>query len=679
MTDEESNSVEGGVPANPPTDFLRPQAPDAPTPSAVEGTTSSKASPAPVTEEDLQIFDMDKDILPEKQASPSATSSVATEKVKHVSTSIVAADSGARSVTMDGENGGQAAIAAPRDDENDASIDTEDSASSGSSDQSSSEDSENSSDDDDSSSSSEDPSEVGGVKVEDIHDFEEEEEGMDMLYEKRAEIDDEDDVEDPMDAVLLKHDVKKEQEELVSAQNDNSLMYQDDEELEYEEPLGGVPEMMAEGKTKSSKRSRRGRKSSHSKSRLGQDRATVRKMVGQKLRGKGWDSRRRKVRKMNRTGIDGALDLESGQRFANERIDGSSNRSRGWTAHYKRRRIWYCCFSFILVIIGASLLIYGVAKERTMSREKDDLDDIYNYDDEVLDDDDLSTPAYAPSRPSIPGGMPTPSAPTVEDKSPVLSSPIVPVIPSPTQSPTPATLIPTISPTIGNTPPITPKPTEKDWADDAVLSLLKMAYSDAFNIPGADLSLLAEYEGALDPVIYANAAQWEKSIQWRSYEYLSNRSDIYDKNKKVLVMDVERVLQIYALMCFYQNFEWEQEGAGECFWTGVTCHDVREESHKDVLFPSADDLRVVSLEVSGNGPNRENMPPLEGDLPMELMFLTYLQTLDVSHNKIRGKLPKTAILFWPDLRVLALNDNFLEGGIPTELGELDSEFIVAVT
>jgi len=670
MTDNESKTIESGA-DTPPTASFPPEPPDSAIPSAAEGTTSSNTSSAPATEKDLHIFDMDKDILPESQACLSATSSVATEKVNHLATSTAAADSDVRDATLNGDDGGKEVIAAPQDDVDDASIATEDSASSRSSDQSSSGESEESSDDDDSSSSSDDPSEVGGVKIEDIHDSEEEEEADELMYEKSAESDDEDDVEDPMDAVLLKHDVKKEQEESASAQNENSLLYHD-EELEYEESMGDVSEMMAESKKKSTKRSRRGRKSTSHKSGLGQDRATVRKMVGQKLRGKGWDSRRRKFREMDRTGLDGALDLESGRRLASERAGGRSNRSRGWTAHYKRRRIWYCCFSVILVIIGVSLLIYGVAKERTISREQDDLDDIYNYDDGVFDDEDLSTPAYSPSRPSIPGGMPTPSVPTVEDKSPVHSSPIVPVIPSPTQLPTPATGIPTISPTIGNTPPITPKPTEKNWSDDAVLSLLKMAYSDAFSIPGADLSLLAEYEGALDPKIYANAAQSEKSIQWRSYEYLSNRSDIYDKNKEVLVMDVERILQIYALMCFYQNFEWEQEGAGECFWTGVTCHDVRGDAHKDVLFPSADDLRVVSLEVSGNGPNREEMPPLEGDLPMELMFLTYLQTLDVSHNKIRGKLSKTAILFWPDMRVLALNDNFFEGDIPSELGELDN-------
>jgi hypothetical protein len=81
------------------------------------------------------------------------------------------------------------------------------------------------------------------------------------------------------------------------------------------------------------------------------------------------------------------------------------------------------------------------------------------------------------------------------------------------------------------------------------------------------------------------------------------------------------------------------------------------------MYPSFDGLRVVSITL----PNES----LTGTLPVELIFLSHLETLDLSNNFISGSLPK----FFPEgqiesLKVLSLHDNRFEGSIPVEMSKL---------
>ena len=563
------------VPPAPPTAIPTELPPEQPT--AVSAETSTAAT---TMETDLKIFQIDNEILAGTGMPPSPAGA-----------SAAAGDGNATGASTEDESGGEnvadanggAQLYAIDDD----SVKTEDSASSSSYSSSASTESSN---DSESSTSSEDPSEIGGVKIEEIDDTESEEE--------------EEEAEEVRDAVLLKEDV--EMAEKQASANNNSLMYDDDDEISYKESFGDATNIISNGKQQQFRKG--GRKS---KKRLGQDRASVRKMVGQKMRGRGWDNRRKYLKKMSRAGVEGGMDLESGNNGdgASGRIN---NRPSGWTAAYKRRRIWYCCFSTILIIVGVSLLIYGVAKERAVSRSNaNNFDDELFYDDEFLDDG-VNSPAQSPSRPTTPGGQPSPSAPFPSG------------VFEPTGTPTYAgTMMPTLNPTPSNTPELTSKPVVA--TDNALLSLLKIAYAD--NLEDDSPDILEKYEKLLDRETYMNAPYSEQSIQWRSYEYIYNqRTDVMDNNN-VLLMDEERILQIYGLLCFYHNFQWMQEGAGECLWSGVTCRDVREGEHNDVMYPSANDLRVVSLDVRGNGPDRKDEQPLEGELPLELMFLPYLETL----------------------------------------------------
>ena len=146
--------------------------------------------------------------------------------------------------------------------------------------------------------------------------------------------------------------------------------------------------------------------------------------------------------------------------------------------------------------------------------------------------------------------------------------------------------------------------------------------------------------------------------------YIRQRADIFDKNSNILVMDSDRILQIYSLSVFYETFGVTREGENECSWPGVKCRGLGvHEGNSASLTPEemADELRVVSLNVKGNTPLFQdevgpNGPLLEGELPVELMFLRHLETLDLSHNLLRGRL-FGGMMQWKNLMVLELNDN----------------------
>jgi len=82
-----------------------------------------------------------------------------------------------------------------------------------------------------------------------------------------------------------------------------------------------------------------------------------------------------------------------------------------------------------------------------------------------------------------------------------------------------------------------------------------------------------------------------------------------------------------------------------CTWYGVTCAEGR----------------VISLVLSSNN--------LSGGLPLQLQFLSALQTLNLRTNLISGGL-QVWIGDLVNLQTLDLGDNLLSGGLPSNLGNL---------
>lgn len=466
----------------------------------------------------------------------------------------------------------------------DSSVKTEESAddSSSSSDDSDSDSdsvSTESSHDSSSSSSSEDPSVINGIRTEDIiydeDDTEDEMKEVDYnnVHNGHFTIDDEEE-EDARDAILLKEDVFPER----------SPLYDDVEE----------------GKTRSAHR------------KMMRNRAMVRKIVLQHLQGRRrWINRGRK----SRGGAPRDIPLHWNDEAAH-----MPRRSRGWTHRNKRRRFIYAVLSVMVFVVGLSLMIYGIARQREYHRTEAALADDEYYDDYYYDDE------YDDSLEDGMGGSG--------------------IFESNGRQPTP---MPSVD------------------QEDELLELLKLAYKSvlhSFPPTTETLHIIDSVEtDLLNRNVQSQKSAFDQSVQWRAYLTLLQRDDVLDESTNEPIMEEELIMQLYSLTCFFYNFIFAQELNDECQWTGIRCDDVYSDTNNDVLYPSSDNLRVVSISL----PNES----LTGTLPVELIFLSHLETIDLSNNLISGSLPQYFSQEQQDsLKVLSLHDNRFEGSIPAEISKL---------
>ena len=161
-----------------------------------------------------------------------------------------------------------------------------------------------------------------------------------------------------------------------------------------------------------------------------------------------------------------------------------------------------------------------------------------------------------------------------------------------------------------------------------------------------------------------SSSEDEQSVQWKAYLHIRQRQDVIDATTTTdepSIMNEERIWQLYSVLCFFYNFNMQFELEDECQYPGIKCDDVYDKS--DVMYPSSEDLRVVSITL----PNES----LTGTISVELMLLSHLETLDLSNNYISGMLPR---YFSKEqlnsLKVLSLHDNRFEGSIPKEMAGL---------
>ena len=349
------------------------------------------------------------------------------------------------------------------------------------------------------------------------------------------------------------------------------------------------------------------------------DRATVRKMITQRIKGK-----RRQARGIS-TRSNGSLG-SGGRKAQRERVN------------QRKKRVLYAIIAAAIITVGASLVIYSLQKEREYNRSQE-------FEDFGSDFVDIEKE----------GGNEIPTITITNDSPSPPQMPITASQPQPQQSPaTPPTQI---------VPPPTP-----NINDSELLSLIKSAYVDTFqSIPGtsgtnqAAINFVNEVKNNyLNPE--DNSGQ-KQSYQWKAYNYLYNsRTDVINKETNKITMPAERIMQIYALYCFYLQVQFPQEGTNECEWSGVTCQDLNDQGNAPYSVTS--DMVVVSLEL----PKWR----LEGTLPSELAFLPYIESINLSNNQLSGPLPTMAMFKWKRLKVLSLHDNQFDSGLSSEIGHLTS-------
>ena len=159
--------------------------------------------------------------------------------------------------------------------------------------------------------------------------------------------------------------------------------------------------------------------------------------------------------------------------------------------------------------------------------------------------------------------------------------------------------------------------------------------------------------------------------------------------RNITTTDQSAVLQFKTKVIDPHNFlqKWEANNS-VCEWPGITCSTLHQ--------------RVISLNVSYMGlignvpPGLGNLSFLKslnlrgnnftGILPEDLVHLRRLRVLDVGFNQFMGNLPlwlfsmskiESLFLFFnnlTNLKLLRIGNNFLEGRIPRELGNLENLF-----
>ena len=342
------------------------------------------------------------------------------------------------------------------------------------------------------------------------------------------------------------------------------------------------------------------------------DRATVRKMIAQRIKGKHRKQLARDAAMRN----NGSLG-PSGRKVQRERVN------------QRKKRALYAIIASAILTVGLSLVIYALTKERDYNRSEE----FANIEEEHVTQTSPTTVAvlYGPTPPQ---------------------NPITATQPRPQQSPV--------------LPPSQVQPPTPSNNDSALLSLIKLAYLNAFqSIPGtsgtnqASANFVDEVENNYLNSS-ANSGQIQ-SYQWQAYLYLYNsRTDVINKQTNKIEMPAERIMQIYALYCFYLQVQFPQEGKDECEWSGVTCRDMNDQANSQ--YSARSDMVVVSLEL----PKWQ----LKGTLPAELAFLPYIESIDLSNNSLQGPLPTLAMFKLSKLKVLSLHDNQFDSGLSSELGHL---------
>ena len=351
------------------------------------------------------------------------------------------------------------------------------------------------------------------------------------------------------------------------------------------------------------------------------DRATVRKMISQRLRGQ-----RRLERDLHMR--------DSGT------LGPSGRKAQRGRVNRRKKRALYAILATAIITAGVSLVIYALTKEREYNRTEEFGS---NFVDTEEEEEEATTPSVTTILITAPPN--TPKFPST-----VLQ-------PQPQQSPT--------------TSPYqiqSPQPTQPSINDSELLSLIKAAYIDTFqSIPGTSGTNQATVDfvnsvdnNFLNPSMNSGITQ---SYQWQAYTYLYNsRSDVINKETGKIGMPAERIMQIYALYCFYLQVQFPQEGSLECEWSGVTCQDLNDRENSPYSVTS--NMVVVSLDL----PKWQ----LKGALPAELAFLSHIESLDLSNNQLSGSLPTMAMFKWKRLKVLSLHDNQFDSGLTSELGLLTS-------
>ncbi len=377
---------------------------------------------------------------------------------------------------------------------------------------------------------------------------------------------------------------------------------------------------------------------------MGQDRASVRRMVGQRLQlrrggGGGGGIRKPSMNIHGEEGYDGDYnydvndkdpysleggrrqlyqDYESGLEDINSR-EIAARGGMGWSNPRKRRM----CYALLAVIIGIVLIVctvLGVEKDaqyrsnNNNNNNNNNSNSQSNYDGEVPSNN---------SHDSIPSSS-------------------------------------------------------SSYGHETLLVVLKESYSYALlGFTSSDMILNLVEKKWLNRNVNTDAANDDQSPQWRAYLHLS--SIIYSDDGgggeedntigKSLhpINDAERLLQVYALCVFYETFHWyaykDSDNMAdfyfECHWPGVTCSSSSSSSSSSEDEGRYDYMRVLELNARGSGSNGGGATLLRGELPIELVFLQHLETLDISHNLIEGRGDYVGSIFKKlmNLRQLDLNDN----------------------
>lgn len=338
----------------------------------------------------------------------------------------------------------------------------------------------------------------------------------------------------------------------------------------------------------------------------GHDRASVRGMVGQRLRG------RRTTTKINGEYDDeDPYSLEGGHHLELERHrqeDGWSDYhdretarggGMGWS-HSRKRRMCYALASIIIGIVLVVCIVFGVEKEEQYRN--------------------IST---------SPTGKNDNGSNSMHDSTSSTST-----------------------------------STSTPHGHETLLIVLKESYSYALlGIDSSAMILDLVEKKWLNRDVNNDAAREDQSPQWRAYLHLSDilySGGTVDNISKSLhpINDAERLLQVYALCVFYETFNWTAYKEAditdiyfECHWPGAKCSSSDDDGKYDYM-------RVIALNARGNGGDG-GAPLLRGELPIELIFLQHLETLDISHNLIEGRGELVGSIFKKlmNLKELDLNDN----------------------
>ncbi len=179
--------------------------------------------------------------------------------------------------------------------------------------------------------------------------------------------------------------------------------------------------------------------------------------------------------------------------------------------------------------------------------------------------------------------------------------------------PPPTALAPVVSPTLSpsNLSVLAPEPIAED---NALLSFLEKFYAD----------VVAADDGTGDPVS--------------------------------LIMNGERILQIYALSVFQRSFGRDRAGNSRRLVPRIGRARVPRTSRGGRSKGAVAEREGAGQSGVPEGELRGVRTGVEGELQVELVFLEDLEALDVSHNQV-GRTLQPAMFHWKHMKSLDLNDH----------------------